>query len=250
MSTGVDLAGEPSAGDRAETHAAGSGGRTGPDDRQDRLRLFLAEYESLRQESAQARDAQQSIMQWSIGAFAAVLVAGLALPDQGPGSTTMYARLALFGLGLPVLVFGASLAWFGELYRMERAGHYLRCREAGFRSAAPPGGIAQKGVEDWIQFPLLWETLIHDKEDRKLKRNFDSGFAVYLSVLIFSMGMALIELISERFAGGNLLKILGISYLVALTCLYMWLMWGRFRTMRAETTPPAESPPQPLIGET
>lgn len=245
--SGVDLVGERSAPRREEPHAAvDGGGRTGADERQDRLRLFLAEYESLRHESSQARDAQQSIMQWSIGAFAAVLVAGMAIPDQGPDSTTMYARLALFGFGLPLLVFGASLAWFGELYRMERAGHYLRCREAGFRTDSPPRGIAERGVEDWSRFPLLWETLIHD--ERKLKRNFNSGFAVYLSVLVFSMGMVLIELASERF--GSPLKILGVLCLVTIAALYISLMWWRFRTMRDEMSPQSESPPQPGSGRT
>jgi hypothetical protein len=90
MGTGVDLTGDPSVSSPEEPHAAADSGRpTAADERQDRLRLFLAEYESLRHESSQARDAQQSIMQWSFGAFAAVLVAGVAIPDQGSDSTTM-----------------------------------------------------------------------------------------------------------------------------------------------------------------
>ena len=47
--------------------------------------LAIEEYRSLREESAQARQAQQSVLQWSIAAFALMFAAGIFFPSGDPG---------------------------------------------------------------------------------------------------------------------------------------------------------------------
>jgi hypothetical protein len=122
------------------------------------LDLLKLEYESLRQESSQARAAQQQILQWSLAAFGAIFAAGLVLAgtqktNVGEGFAGLV-FIAVFGFALPGLVTGACWAWLGELIRMERAGCYLRGLE---RSLASVGAnlpfISSSG-------PLRWETYL------------------------------------------------------------------------------------------
>lgn len=117
------------------------------------LDLLKLEYQSLREESAQARAAQQQILQWSLATFAAFFAAGIVLVAQDKVSITSGTAgsvyLVVLGLALPGLVIASSWAWMGELIRMERAGHYLRGLE---RSVSVQLGTSPA--------PLRWETHI------------------------------------------------------------------------------------------
>jgi hypothetical protein len=118
--------------------------------------LWLEEYRSMRSESEQARNAQQTILQWSLGSFAAI-IAGSLVMFQGAtsqifkftgevGTILMY----ILGFGLPGLGLFAYLVWWGEFLRMERAGRYTRGLElVGQRFASY--GAAQ------VPPPLQWE---------------------------------------------------------------------------------------------
>lgn len=119
--------------------------------------LWVEEYRSVRSESEQARSAQQTILQWSLGSFAAVIAGGLVML-QGSGKNGLqlsgevgFVLLLIFGLGLPGLAFFAYLVWWGEFLRMERAGRYARGLElVAARLANGRGGRK-------LPPPLQWE---------------------------------------------------------------------------------------------
>ena len=95
---------------------------------EERRQYAARQYESLREEIGQARQAQHTILQWTQALagtlFAAALVAGTA-------KTSRYLVAAQFVLGLvlPAVLLGGALAWSGELVRMTRAGVFLRSFE-------------------------------------------------------------------------------------------------------------------------
>jgi hypothetical protein len=101
------------------------------DDKERWLNLWLEEYRSIRSESEQARNAQQTILQWSLAAFAGI-IAGSLLMFEGSGTVNFRSGeagtvlLFVFGVGLPSLGFFSYLVWWGEFLRMERAGRYAR----------------------------------------------------------------------------------------------------------------------------
>jgi hypothetical protein len=118
--------------------------------------LWVEEYRSIRSESEQARNAQQTILQWSLASFAAV-IAGSLIMFQGSGSRSFQFAgetgtvvLLIFGLGLPGLGFCAYLVWWGEFLRMERAGRYTRGLELVAERLASPR-------ENGFPPPLQWE---------------------------------------------------------------------------------------------
>jgi hypothetical protein len=120
----------------------------------DRLGLVMLEYEKLRDESIQAMQAQQSILQWSIASFGAILGAALLLATKdAPFALPPYVSFAAFGVILPVFVGMCCLAWFGELIRMERIGAFLRGMEREVAQAVRGGDGLLRGV-----MPLRWET--------------------------------------------------------------------------------------------
>ncbi|MGR6320033.1 hypothetical protein Q2K19_25705 [Micromonospora soli] len=135
--------------------------------------LVKAEYETVRAESAQARQAQQSILQWSLATIGVTLTAGIllinsmaALDPAQHRSRFLYAVfIFLYGLALPVGSWLSCLAWFGELIRMERAGRYLRGLEvvvhALLLKEAPEGH-----ERSYLRAPLRWETYIASENMR------------------------------------------------------------------------------------
>lgn len=96
---------------------------------EDERRQYVArQYESLREEMAQARQSQQNILQWSQAVsgtlFAAALVAG-----AGHSSRYIIAAQFVLGLVIPAVLLGAALTWSGELIRLTRIGVFLRSFE-------------------------------------------------------------------------------------------------------------------------
>lgn len=95
--------------------------------------LIVAEYESLRGESARSLDRAHGAIQWSLSAFGvlyASAVAAIARIFTGPPSAPMVAVVFVtLSLGLPGLLCVGAWTWLSELSRMERAGAVLRCIE-------------------------------------------------------------------------------------------------------------------------
>lgn len=132
-----------------------------PASERDREKYFFdflkAEYDSLRAESAQARLAQQQILQWSLAAIAAIFAASLIFAGGGADrveagfSGTLF--LVVYLGVLPGLVVTACWAWIGELVRMERVGYYLR----GIEVEVCAG---KYGQADFRHGPLRWESYL------------------------------------------------------------------------------------------
>ncbi|HWJ51643.1 MAG TPA: hypothetical protein VNR42_11510, partial [Solirubrobacteraceae bacterium] len=89
--------------------------------------LIVAEYNAARADCLQGLAGQQSILTWSIAAIGVLFAAGLSIDTKVHGAAT--ARPWVFLVGLPILTLGASIAWFGEIFRMERDAHYMRLLE-------------------------------------------------------------------------------------------------------------------------
>jgi hypothetical protein len=112
--------------------------------------LFVAEYQSVRDEWLQARAAQQQVLAWTSGPLV-LLVAALV------HSNTRLHQPLLYLIGASLLT-AASLAsafiWFGDVMRMERASLFLRGRERLVWLADGPSEINT----GFAPSPLLWET--------------------------------------------------------------------------------------------
>jgi hypothetical protein len=125
--------------------------------------LLAAEYASLRDESAQARQAQQSVLQWSLGAASVLLAGAVAFTSkESPASSATAVFLLIYGFGMPAFAAAAFMAWFGELIRMERAGMFLRARERQLwpvRAPADPGSYVTEG-DAWQHPIMMWENWI------------------------------------------------------------------------------------------
>lgn len=158
------------------------------------LELVKLEYISLRDETLKAMEAQQAILTWSLAAFGAVLAAGLLLVRSvGPFEShkpqdVMF--LLIFGAGLPGFTFASCIAWFGELIRMERAGHYLRGLEIViadmFKGAAVGSSFAH------LAAPLRWETHIAFGRKKQIAvSKHQVGYVGHLAIYAGSMALAL-----------------------------------------------------------
>jgi hypothetical protein len=95
--------------------------------------LIVAEYNAARADCLQGLIGQQSILTWSIAAIGVLFAAGLSIGTKVHGASTV--RPWVFLVGVPLLALGASIAWLGEIFRMERDAHYMRLLE---QSTWPP----------------------------------------------------------------------------------------------------------------
>ena len=149
------------------------------------LQLVSAEYQSLREESSQARQAQQSTLTWSVAALGTVLAGGLVFVSGifAPGakssmlSVLFYALV--FGLALPGYAFFAALTYMGELGRMTRVGAYLQGLERFVATMISPA-------------PLRWETGLNAKRGAKgrtsrLLSPVVGSLALYFGSLVISL---------------------------------------------------------------
>lgn len=121
--------------------------------------LLVAEFVSLRAESAQAKQSQQSILQWFLAAFGllAAAVATLAATSEASDQTGWLIIYLGTALLVPFLTACAFGIWLGEVRRMERVGRYLRARESLFSGLALSQPLASVGAFD---SPIGWENLI------------------------------------------------------------------------------------------
>ncbi|MFE2754480.1 hypothetical protein ACFXGA_21030 [Actinosynnema sp. NPDC059335] len=167
------------------------------------LDFMKAEYDSLRGEGAQARQAQQSILQWSMAILGVVFSAGILVANQSMNANTSPSAqgflhlvfLLVFGVVLPLSSWCATLAWFGELIRMERVGRYLR----GFEVAL--GEIMSRhrpsGDPAFPTSPLRWENHISGERRgvavSKQRVGYLGCLGLYAGVVAVPLTVALIR---------------------------------------------------------
>jgi hypothetical protein len=122
-----------------------------PDD--ERRQYTARQYDSLREEIAQAREAQHSILMWNQAVSGTLFAAALVAVASHSAHYSVAAQF-VFGLVLPAVLLGGALAWSGEMIRMERAGVYLRSFERITWSNEGQDGLARTSFFIWEN--LLW----------------------------------------------------------------------------------------------
>jgi hypothetical protein len=147
--------------------------------------LVVQEYVSLRNESLAAKQNQQTILQWTLATVGVVIAASVAASiatgdlsaTERPG--VLFVGAALTGFVLPTVIACALGIWLGEVGRMERAGHFLRSREAAWSQ-----GLAINSLPDDPTHGLtpLWETMLKDAVHPMYRKNWLGTFA---SVALF-----------------------------------------------------------------
>ena len=166
-----------------------------PDDVLDTLRI--REYESLRQESSDARQSQQAVLSWSLAAFAVIFGGLLAgLENRVPA----WIVVLVFALAIPGLAVGAAFAWAGELLRMERAGMYLRGIERSLWRVAPEQQrnhmIRGEDLLDPVHYPVAWENYIWSSGSTEVGRKHVLAYigpaALYGSIILVSQTIAVV----------------------------------------------------------
>lgn len=163
---------------------------------------FLDEYKTLRDESSQARQAQQSVLQWSLATFGLIFAAGVAFAGESKPSFAQYS--IIYGLALPGLIIASSLVWWGEVMRMERAGYFMRGREIA--SWPPETRYARRDVSAVSRDALVWETYIAFLGPKRGRRKAIGGYLgaafLYGGGVVFSLLMFLARWRSNTFEVG------------------------------------------------
>lgn len=166
--------------------------------------LLQSEYVSLREESSQSRQAQQSTISWSLAAFGTIFAGGLVFvsnvfkdgADASGPVMTFY--VLVFGVALPGFAFAACLAYLGELIRMERVGVYLRGLERYLARLTTPGSLLDGG-------PLRWETYLMQKapegaiSTRKQLVGYIGGVGVYAGAELVSVAVFVAGSLTHKF---------------------------------------------------
>lgn len=133
-----------------------SGSATGRIDECVTPELIVAEYNAARADCLQGLIGQQSILTWSIAAIGVLFAAGLSIGTKVHGASTV--RPWVFLVGVPLLALGASIAWLGEIFRMERDAHYMRLLE---QSTWPPDVMSayecneKRVTDEMVQYRTL-----------------------------------------------------------------------------------------------
>jgi hypothetical protein len=195
--------------------------------------LLQAEYVSLREESSQARQAQQSTISWSLAAFATIFAGGLVFVSSffkdGANASVpvMVFYVLIFGVALPGFAFAACLAYMGELIRLERVGVYLRGLEKYLANSTAPGSPLNGG-------PLRWETYLRQKSpevaiSRGKKRQIGNigGIGVYVGAEIVSAIAFVVGSLTHKFENDNNLWHLGsIAWVVLLLFVFFYTLFA------------------------
>lgn len=156
----------------------------------------LAEYESVRGDCLQGLTGQQSILAWSIAAIGVLFAAGLAVGSPNVDHATTI-RPLIFLFGIPAITFGASVAWLGEIFRMERDAHYLRLLE---RATWSDQQITRTPTDAWVgRTPLLYNSWVAHGIPRGRNRVYGylGGLMIYSGAILGSLLLA-IALVRHR----------------------------------------------------
>ena len=184
------------------------------------LRVSLAEYDSVRGDCLQGLSGQQSILAWSIAAVGVLFAAGLAVnPSHVDHATTI--RPLIFLLGIPAITFGASVAWLGEIFRMERDAHYLRLLERATWIREQKDSTPN---DAWVgRTPLLYNSWVAHGEPRGRNRvyGYHGGLVIYTGAIFGSLILACV------LVRHNLPLVIGVAVLLLASYLVLTVMQVR-----------------------
>ena len=181
--------------------------------------LSVAEYNAARADCSQGLAGQQSILTWSIAALGVLFAAGLSVSPHIGGANTI--RHWVFFLGIPLLTLGASIAWLGEIFRMERDAHYIRLLERSTWSEKQRRDFDKvKLVEndDVTYSRLLLNTWVaHSQPERQNRANgYIGGVLIYVGTTACSLALAC-ALLHENRAIAIILSATWLVIYIALT---------------------------------
>jgi hypothetical protein len=154
----------------------------------------VAEYNAARTDCLQGLIGQQSILTWSIAAIGVLFAAGLSLSPHIRDADTI--RHWVFFLGVPFLTLGASIAWLGEIFRMERDAHYMRLLEQSTwtdKELRDKYAKTGKVSDDDVRYPaLLLNTWVaHSEPDgRNRVVGYVGGLVIYMGTTAASLALA------------------------------------------------------------
>jgi hypothetical protein len=210
--------------------------RASSEDRARWQALWVEEYRSLRSESEQARNAQQTILQWSLASFAAIL-AGSLLMFQGASSHTFHFSgeagtvvLLIFGLGLPGLGFCSYLVWWGEFLRMERAGRYIRGLELAAERLASNGETSFPPPLQWEHFLAGHARFPKGKPTGRTKQlvGYVGTTGIYFGFSVSSLIIFVSIVVSHSYhlgPWGSWVRGLSLVWSIAYICLFIAVTW-------------------------
>jgi hypothetical protein len=154
----------------------------------------IADYNAARADCLQGLVGQQSILTWSIAAIGVLFAAGLSVSSHIDNADTI--RHWVFFLGIPLLTLGASIAWLGEIFRMERDAHYMRLLEKSTWTDSPLGDTyreTKKVTDDDVRYPrLLLNTWVAHSEPEGRNRvvGYVGGLSIYIGATACSLVLA------------------------------------------------------------
>jgi hypothetical protein len=182
---------------------------------QEWLDVALEEYKSLRTESLTAMANQQATLRFGMTALGTALALAVNAKEAE--------RFLLFSVLIPIFSLLFFCLYAIEFERMARVGIYIKNVEQNINLIFPlpqPAGI------HFIQPPLGWETWLstENKNGKTRLRYYWSIPLIFISVTIFSSGMAFLSLEKGPFGEWNLWLLLAIFILVMSVIFY--IIWN------------------------
>jgi len=176
------------------------------------IEAWMQEYKAMREETVLALTAQQHILQWSMAGLSALLAGGLVYLNgyaTDPTAVHLTVSLIIFGVVIPGVAFCGNLAWWGEVFRMERSGIHVRGMEMylseHLRHSSP--------FEDEVP-PLRFTMTISFGSYKKIKEGYLGALGIFVGVFTLSQ-VTFFVLLSQY---GERLQ--WIPYLKAIATLY------------------------------
>ncbi len=142
------------------------------------LSAALEEYRSVRQESLQALQSQQSVLRFGIAGIAVLIGVGLRASDS-------LTSAALLLVVTPLLTCLLVPVWQGELARMVRAGSYLA------RVEEKVNGVVASGRRPALE----WEQWLRDHPEYRLLTYYRAIFLVIALLTASSVALGLYVLL-------------------------------------------------------
>ncbi|RZU30544.1 hypothetical protein BKA19_0162 [Blastococcus saxobsidens] len=148
-----------------------------------RRSLLVEEYKAIRAKSAEARNNQQTIMQWSL-AVAGIVVAGVITGARDNSEEYRLAVAFVMCTAVPLILLCALAVWLSEVSRMLRAAQYLRARENAFADSL--GGWPKSEGDYFANLPLVWESLLESSAAWKGKADlgYIAVIGMYTSLIL------------------------------------------------------------------
>jgi hypothetical protein len=193
----------------------------------------LAEQASVQAEINQSLSGQQSILAWSVAAIGILLAATFALSTTGANGVAI--RLAVLGAFSPALAIGASFAWIGELFRMERNAVFLRALERSTWPESPEEHwSADHGPPspEWLRrTPLSFNNFVAFASDGayRVRIGYVGGALIYLGTVATSLALFAYLLVDQ---GSCWLRYLGgIAWAASGLLAYTYVLWAQTRAI-------------------